>query len=399
MEMGSAIEQLQRNGNALQESIESSTASVHEMGASIRHVAESAETVEQVAEETAAAIVQMDRSIQEVGEHARGASELTEQVSHSASEGARAVGETIAGIAEIRDLTRDAKHALEGLARRIGEIGEIATVIGGISDETNLLSLNAAIIAAQAGEHGAAFAVVADQVKTLARRTTESTQQIERLIESVQGESANAVRAMAAGIDAVEQGVTRSRGAGEALALIRTSAGEASERVAEIARATDAQGRNSKHVAEAARRTSEQVQQISNAIAAQTQASDQILQNVDVAVEMCRQMSRATEEQNSSSRYIRSNVEAVTEMIRSIQRNTRSHEKASEQVAETFEVILDNARRSGAHLPEVMAAVGQLRDQAEAMRAEVARFESVSESHGDGAQSTRSPSSAAHRPA
>ena len=80
----------------------------------------------------------------------------------------------------------------------IGEIGNIATVIGGISDETNLLSLNAAIIAAQAGEHGKAFAVVADQVKTLARRTTASTKEIERLIADVQARSARTMGAPAA---------------------------------------------------------------------------------------------------------------------------------------------------------------------------------------------------------
>ena len=82
-------------------------------------------------------------------------------MSESADKGSEAVNATINGIAIIRDQTLKAKRALEGLASRIGEIGEIATVIGGISDETNLLSLNAAIIAAQAGEHGKAFAVVA----------------------------------------------------------------------------------------------------------------------------------------------------------------------------------------------------------------------------------------------
>jgi methyl-accepting chemotaxis protein len=248
-------------------------------------------------------------------------------------------------------------------------------VIGGISDETNLLSLNAAIIAAQAGEHGKAFAVVADQVKTLARRTTTSTKEIERLIDSVQEESKNAVKAMAAGIEGVEQGVQRSSVAGEALEAIRISARDANGRVAEIARAAEEQARNSKHVAEAAKRTSEHVQEISAAMGEQTRASDQILDNSKAAVEMCRQVSGATEEQRASGGYISGNITSITEMIRSIQQKTKSHEEASTAVSETFSSILDNARKSSQRMPEIMRAVTELRDRAEAADAEATRGE------------------------
>ena len=93
---------------------------------------------------------------------------------------------------------------------------------------TNPAPSSYAIIAAQAGEHGKAFAVVAGQVKTLAQRTTTSTKEIDRLIHSVQQESEKAVHAMEAGIDGVEDGVSRSRFAGDALEVIRSSASEAS---------------------------------------------------------------------------------------------------------------------------------------------------------------------------
>jgi methyl-accepting chemotaxis protein len=284
------------------------------------------------------------------------------------------VGATIDGIARIRDLTRESKDALEDLAERIGEIGNIATVIGGISDETNLLSLNAAIIAAQAGQHGKAFAVVADQVKTLARRTTVSTQEIERLIADVQTRSAKTKDAMQSGIQAVEDGVSRSRVAGEALEAIRSAAREASGRVAEIARAADEQARNSKYVADAARRTSEHVQQISAAKSEQARAGDQLLQNATASLEMCKQMSHATEEQRASGRYITSNTESITEMIRSIQQSTRSQERASAGVGETFGALIDSTRTSGRSIPEIAAAIARLRETAAALEAEIERF-------------------------
>jgi methyl-accepting chemotaxis protein len=369
LEMQSSVDEVARSAASLTESVDQSTSSIHEISASMRQVAESADSVQSMAEESAAAMVEMDRAIQEVGEHVREASGLTEQVSAGAEEGSRSVSATIDGIAEIRRQTSQAKEVLERLAHRIGEIGEIVNVIGGINDETNLLSLNAAIIAAQAGEQGKAFAVVANHVKTLAQRTASSTKEIEELIRAVQDESGNAVQAMAAGMDAVETGVERSRKAGEELSRIRTSAHDASSRVAEIARAAGEQTRNSKHVAEAAQNTSQMVQQISQAMAEQSRAGDQMLKNAEAALELCRQVHRSTEEQRESGRFITASISSVTEMIRSIQRNTESHGAASEAVSDAVNRILEAATRSGARVPEAMAALEELREQAGALAA------------------------------
>ncbi|MDH3521616.1 MAG: methyl-accepting chemotaxis protein [Myxococcales bacterium] len=365
-QMGTAIEQVAQTAIGLQESVEASTASIHQMGANIRRVAENSDEVQQVAQETAAATTEMDRAIQEVGEHVRGASEMTQRVSESAEQGSDAVNATINGIAIIRDQTLKAKRALEGLAERIDEIGQIATVIGGISDETNLLSLNAAIIAAQAGEHGKAFAVVADQVKTLAQRTSVSAKQIEEMIGSVQSESSNAVQAMGAGIQSVEEGVQRSRVAGESLEVIRGAAREANGQVAEISRATEEQARNSKHVASAANRVSENVEQISRAMGEQSTASEALLRSANTYLDMCRQMAQAMEEQRSTGRYITANSQAITELIRSIQRNTASHEEASRQVGERFDLLLQHAHKAATRIPAIAKMVTELRDEVHA---------------------------------
>jgi len=371
LQMGSAIEEVAGSAATLQATIESSTTSIHQLGASIRSVAENSDSVQRVAEETAASMFEMNRSIQVVGEHTRSAAQLTERVSQSAEEGSRAVDSTIEGIAEIRALSRDAKAALEGLASSIGEIGHIAKVISSVSDETNLLSLNAAIIAAQAGEHGRPFAVVADRVKTLARRTTASAMDIGRLIQAVQDESEKAVRAMERGIAGVEQGVKRSRAAGEILAEIRTAAREASGRVSEIARAAEEQAQNSNYVAEAGQRTSSLVQQISGAMSEQAEASEQLLQNATQLVEMSRQIARATDEQRTSSRAIAQQIERVTEMIAAIQRDASSHERASSALSGTFEGLLETALRSTRRIPEIASTIEEICHAADAMSEEL----------------------------
>jgi methyl-accepting chemotaxis protein len=364
-QMGTAIEQVARSSQVLQENVESSTASLHQIGTSIGHVARNSDEVQQVAEETASAVTEMDRAIQEVEEHVRGAAHLTERASESSEEGSAAVLATIQGIEQIRTQTQESKRALEGLARRIEEIGQIATVISGISDETNLLSLNAAIIAAQAGDHGKAFAVVADQVKTLAQRASASAKQIHEMIRSVQAGSTDAAKAMALGIQSVEEGASRSRVAGDALETIRRAARQASGQVTEIARATAEQARNSKHVASAAQRVSEHVQQISQAMAEQSTASQNLLRNADRSLDMCRQMAQAMEEQRSTGRYITTNSESVTEMIRAIQGSTASHKTASAAVAARFEGLVQAARRSVERIPVVARAVAGLAQDAE----------------------------------
>lgn len=373
LEMSSSIDEVGRSVEQLHTSVDSSTASIHQVSASIRQISESADAVEAMAEESAAAITQMDRAIQQVGEHVREAAVLTDRVSQEAEDGSSAVSATIEGIETIRSLTREARDVLERLAGRIAEIGEILTVIGGINEETNLLSLNAAIIAAQAGEQGKAFAVVANHVKTLAQRTAGATQEIERLIHAVQDESHNAVQAMGSGMQAVETGVERSKRAGSALSAIRSSAHDASARVQEIARAATEQTRNSAHVAEAAQRTSAMVQQMSAALGEQRRAGENLLRNAEGALELCRQVHRSTEEQRQSSRFVRDNISSITEMIRAFQENTNAHSRASDQVSATAARILDVTHKTGACLPDLRRLVEELGVEAGEL-AEALRF-------------------------
>jgi len=179
------------------------------------------------------------------------------------------------------------------------------------------------------------------------------------------------VQAMALGIQSVEEGASRSRVAGDALEAIRRAARQASGQVAEIARATAEQARNSKHVAGAAQRVSDHVQQISQAMSEQSTASQTLLRNADRSLDMCRQMATAMDEQRTTGRYITANSDAVTEMIRSILASTASHRSASAAVADRFEGLLQAARRSCERIPEVARSVEAVARDAEDARAEI----------------------------
>jgi methyl-accepting chemotaxis protein len=360
LEISSSIDEVAANTATLHEVVEASTSSVHEMSASIRQVAQSAEHVQEMAETTAASVIEMDRSVQEVSSHALEAAALTEKANAGATAGSEAVRATIEDIERISSLTSEAKDRLSGLVSRISQIGNILSAIDEINDETKLLSLNAAIIAAQAGEQGKAFLVVANHVKTLAQRTAGSTQDIEKLIADIEKESAGAVRAMEAGIDAVATGVERSRGAGQALSSIQDACRDASERVGEIAHATAEQSRNSKGVAEATQATSTEIQQISLAIGEQRRASEAMLESAESALSSCRHVHRSTDEQRHTSKHITAAITEITEMIRAIGDQTKVHAKASDSVGEAVMRLLDNAQQSGANIDPIRGAIADL---------------------------------------
>ena len=139
---------------------------------------------------------------------------------------------TAGGMTAIRETVTRGADVINRLGARSEEIGKILTVITEVTDQTSLLALNAAILAAQAGEYGKGFAVVADEIKELAERTANSTKEIEDVVEAVRREAADAVRAMEEGVKKTEGGVRLSLAAGRALetivAVIATSSIERS---------------------------------------------------------------------------------------------------------------------------------------------------------------------------
>src|SRR5690606_27849462 len=148
----------------------------------------------------------------------------------------------------IADNVHQTSDAIAELGRRSEQIGEIIAVIDDIADQTNLLALNAAIEAARAGEHGRGFAVVADEVRKLAERTTEATRQVADSVRSIQTETGAAVEKVASGAERAARGMDLARSAGDALEAILTASSEVSEMIASIAAAAEEQAAASEQI-------------------------------------------------------------------------------------------------------------------------------------------------------
>jgi len=182
----------------------------------------------------AAAIEELSVSFSQVDAHATAAYNVTQSVVKESIEGEQIIHSTTTEMLLISGAVKDTSKTIGELENYSGHISSIVNVIKAIADQTNLLALNAAIEAARAGEQGRGFAVVADEVRTLANRTGKSTQEITGMISKIQAGIHRAVNEMETSVRLVDQGVTLTEKAGSSITSIRTNNQQLIERMDEI---------------------------------------------------------------------------------------------------------------------------------------------------------------------
>lgn len=198
--------------------------------------------------EVASAIEQMTRTIMENTQNANVAATAASEAGEKAKVGGDVVKQTIEGIGRIADVVDKSSRTIQSLGKSSDQIGEIIQVINDIADQTNLLALNAAIEAARAGEQGRGFAVVADEVRKLAERTTKATKEIEGMIKAIQKDTKEAVTVINDGTREVEEGKKLASSAVEALSGIISDSSEVSDLINQLAAASEEQSSTSEEI-------------------------------------------------------------------------------------------------------------------------------------------------------
>ncbi len=212
-----------------------------EMQANAVQMADGAEVVAVQAITVATASEEMSATSSDIAQNCQMAAEGAERANKAAEHGAEVVEKSISVMHRIAERVQSSAKTVETLGQRSDEIGAIVGTIEDIADQTNLLALNAAIEAARAGEQGRGFAVVADEVRALAERTTKATREIGQMIKTIQQETKTAVSAMEEGVYEVEQGTGEAARSGEALRKIQDEINSLHMQVQQIATAAEEQ--------------------------------------------------------------------------------------------------------------------------------------------------------------
>ncbi|MEW6589847.1 MAG: methyl-accepting chemotaxis protein [Pseudomonadota bacterium] len=201
-------------------------------------------------EETSSAVVELAQSVQQVSTNAAESARVAEQSLAAAEKGQQAVSNAIASMNTLREQIQETSKRIKRLGESSQEIGEIVELISDITEQTNVLALNAAIQAASAGEAGRGFSVVAEEVQRLAERSADATKQIAAIVKTIQSDTQDTVAAMEVSTQGVVEGAKLSDAAGQTLAEIGDVSKKLASLIADISSATQSQAESTSKVAE-----------------------------------------------------------------------------------------------------------------------------------------------------
>jgi len=327
-----AAQQVAFGSEEQRKSVGETSSIVDELALAISAIADGSQQQATSIEQASGIVAQVSRATTEVANSAQQATDGARLANEAAEGGFATVRETVDGMAKITSAVESAGKQIESLGEQSAEIGKIIGVIEDIAAQTNLLALNAAIEAARAGEQGRGFAVVADEVRTLAERVTDATKEIGDLIQDVQA--------------GVEQSV---RAAEQAGAEVLAGSGLAEK-----------SGQALEEIQEAVSGVASQIEQISAAAEEVSASADEMVRTIDAVNEITLQNTAATEQMTASSEGVKTAVGGISAV-------TEEASAAAQEMSASSEEV-------GAQVQQVVASSQGLADMASSLRETVSRF-------------------------
>ncbi len=331
-QIAATMQQVAKGAAQQSQSVNRTAVAAEQMSRAIEGVARGAQEQAISVAKASTLTTQISTTVQQVAGNAQVLLKTADQSRQAALEGAKTVGETVRGMAEIKNKVSVSALRVEEMGKRSQQIGAIVETIEDIASQTNLLALNAAIEAARAGEHGKGFAVVADEVRKLAERSSQATKEIAALVKSIQQSVQEAVSAMNDGAQEVESGVGKAEQAGQSLS--------------EILKTADS-------VREQAELTAKAAQQMDT-------ATNELVNAMDAVSAVVEQNTAATEEMSASANEVTEAVENIASV--------------SEENSAAIEEVSASAEQMSAQAQEVMASAQTLAQMAQTLQSLVQRF-------------------------
>ncbi|MEO6391391.1 MAG: ABC transporter substrate-binding protein [Pyrinomonadaceae bacterium] len=374
LEMAASIDEVSANTDALTSYVEETASSIEEMAASVRNVAGSTESLAKAADETERSMRAIDDSTQKVGVAVSETALLADEVQLAAEEGAAIVRDTAAAMRETRDGIEEVAGTIAVLGDRSERIGAISRVIENIAERTNLLALNARILAAQAGPQGRGFAVVAEEIKELSERTARSTEEIDELISEVRDSISTASEQASANRHVAHESTEIAERAAVSLDEIRAKTARANEAIRQIAEAAVTQTVESKQVTILTTQVRRRAREIERATSEQAETARSIGERAQHMAELTQQVRRAMQEQADASKHIAQAMETLTEVAEQISAAVGEQQTGTEEVLRAVEIIREAVKNNQASIVQMNSTAASLEYEAASLREAVSRF-------------------------
>lgn len=373
-ELRASFAEVARRMDDLFHSVEKSSSAATEIDASARETASRTTNLAGIASDVLAFVAEMDATVEQIMRTAHTTAQLSEQVRENAKAGRQAVDATVGGIRSAQEATRRTAGAFESLQGSLGKIDQILLFIDEVTNKTNLLSLNAAIIAAHAGQHDHGFSVIAEEVRHLADRTREATKEIAGIIRGVQPVTLETVTALQAGVANVDKTVDLAANASNALATILASADRSLEATQSISHSLEEQSKASRHLHTVTAKMSENIQEMQRATEGQALATRMLATEAERVSDIALQVKRATDEQTLAGNGIAKAMEQIANDVRSIRDRLDRQLGQAEQIANASRVTLTIAEKNNTIAEQFRASLQGLLNSGREFEAEVARF-------------------------
>ncbi|KAB0667546.1 methyl-accepting chemotaxis protein [Oryzomonas japonica] len=355
--MSTTTDGIADNINQYSDFVIETSSSIEQMVRAIREIAENIRGLSASTEETVSSINQISVSQAKVRNNAERGALASENVREQAQSGLRNMAATLRAMQEIEKSNVESFDAINRLSRHSARVGEFLNVIQEVVEQTKLLSLNASIIAAQAGVRGRAFAVVAEEVRSLASRTSASTREIEELVRNIQKETAAVQRSVTQGKDKVKEGVKISSLANEALVKIEKSADEASHMVARIAAEAAEQTVGIQRITEEAEKNLERVQQITQSTENQQDGANLIVRNLEHMRDLAHRINMTAQEQAKENRLYLQGVIEHNERTKGLKENVYRQLVVAENAVEAVCKVDDMISANTVETRKILGAV------------------------------------------
>jgi len=318
-------------------SVDETSTAVNEISVAIEQVTRNLDYLAGIVHQSASAMEQINSTIGNVEQNAAISHEVSNQVKLQAEESRVVVAETINSLEEIQHSVGLSYDAIKRLSENSTRIENIVSVINDITKRTNLLALNASIIAAQAGEYGKSFGVVADEIRNLSLQTGHSTGEITSIIEEIMSESKTAAYNITATKDLVHRGVELGHSTGESLKAIYDRSACSLDMTQQIKLATQEQVTSVQLVARSMEDISSMTSQIFTASTDQAKATRSIARSIETIKDMAHEMVKSTARQVDDGVMIRSTVESVSNMVTEMFDNMEMRRAQSAEVIKELE--------------------------------------------------------------